>query len=269
MTCAQCGYDVAAGTEVCPRCGTRTAAAAAAAAAANTTPPTAPPAWTPGPAGPTGQAGPTGPTGWTQSPAGPPGWAQGPAGPPGWTPGPAGPAAAGPAAAGHAGHAAHAGFSFDARRWTLSDKIAGGASLLVLISLFLPWFSGSISSDNSLGLSATTGSESGTDAHGWLWLVFIIVLAIIAYLVLVAGFQVLPFKAPFRYDQVLLAAAGVNLLLVFIGFLLKPSTYGLAGVSIGWSIGAFLALIAAIAAVAALTPPGRARLDSGARAVSQ
>jgi len=255
MTCAQCGYDVAAGTEVCPRCGTRTAAAA------NTTPPTAVPAWTPGPASPAG------PAGWTQNPAGPPGWTQGPAGPagpPGWTPGPAG-----PAAAGHTGHAARAGFSFDARRWTLSDKIAGGASLLVLISLFLPWFSGSISSDNSLGLSATTGSESGTDAHGWLWLVFIIALAIIAYLVLVAGFQVLPFKAPFRYDQVLLAAAGVNLLLVFIGFLLKPSTYGLAGVSIGWSIGAFLALVAAIAAVAALTPPGRARLDSGARAVSQ
>jgi len=255
MTCAQCGYDVAAGTEVCPRCGTRTAAAA------TTTPPTAPPAWTPGPAAPAG------PPGWTPGPAGsagPPGWTQAPAGPPGWTPGPAGPAAAGPA-----GHAAHAGFSFDARRWTLSDKIAGGASLLVLISLFLPWFSGSISSDNSLGLSAATGSESGTDAHGWLWLVFIIVLAIIAYLVVVAGFQVLPFKAPLRYDQVLLAAAGVNLLLVFIAFLLKPSTYGLAGVSIGWSIGAFLALIAAIAAVAALTPPGRARLDSGARAVSQ
>jgi hypothetical protein len=139
----------------------------------------------------------------------------------------------------------------------------------VLISLFLPWFSGSISSDNSLGLSATTGSESGTDAHGWLWLVFVIVLAIVAYLVVVAGFQVLPFKVPFRHDQVLLVAAGVNLLLVFIGFLLKPSTYGIAGVSIGWSIGAFLALIAAIAAVAALTPPGRARLDSGARAASR
>ena len=221
--------------------------------------PAGPPGWTPGPAGPS-----RGSSGLDSGPAGPPGWTSGPAGPPGWTPG-----TAGPGPAGHAGHPAHAGFSFNARRWTLSDKIAGAASVVVLISLFLPWFSGSISSDNSLGLSATTGSESGTDAHGWLWLVFIIVLAIVAYLVVVAGFQVLPFKAPLRHDQVLLVAAGVNLLLVFIGFLLKPSTYGLAGVSIGWSIGAFLALIAAIAAVAALTPPGRARLDSGARAVSQ
>jgi hypothetical protein len=213
MTCAQCGYNVAAGTEVCPRCGTR-------AAAGNTRLVTEVPPWTP--------------------------------------------------ASGPGGHAAPpAGYSFDARRWTLSDKIAGGASLVVLISLFLPWFSGSISSDNTLGLTAQTGSESGTDAHGWLWLVFIISLLIVAYLVVAAGYQTLPFKSPLRHDQLLLVAASVNLLLVFIGFLLKPSTYGIAGVSIGWSIGAFLALIAAIAAVAALTPPGRQRLDSGASAAGR
>jgi hypothetical protein len=40
-------------------------------------------------------------------------------------------------------------------------------------------------------------------------------------------------------------------------------------VSIGWSIGAILALIAAIVAVAALTPPGRQRLDSGAPAAGR
>lgn len=105
-------------------------------------------------------------------------------------------------------------------------------------------------------------ARSGTAAHGWLWLVFIVVLAILGYLAAVAGFQVLPFKSPLRHDQLLLTATGVNLALVFIAFLLKPSTYGLAGVSIGWSIGAFLALIAAIVAVAALTPASRQRLDS-------
>jgi hypothetical protein len=208
MTCVQCGYDMVAGTEACPRCGTR--------AAENTTRITSPPAWTP--------------------------------------PG------------GSAGHAASSGYNFDARRWALSEKIAGVASLVVLISLFLPWFSGSVSSDNTLGLAAQSGSESGTAAHGWLWLVFVIVLLILAYLVLAAGFQEMSFKSPLRRDQLLLVATGVDLLLVFIGFLLKPSTDGLAGVSIGWSIGAFLALIAAIAAVAALTPPGRQRLDSQAPA---
>ena len=167
---------------------------------------------------------------------------------------------------GSAGHAtASSGYKFDARRWTLSDKIAGAASLVVLISLFLPWFSGSYVSFDS----TQSASESGTDAHGWLWLVFVVVLAILAYLVFAAGFQVLPFKSPLRHDPLLLAATGVNLVLVFIGFLLKPSTYGLEGLSISWSFGAFLALIAAIAAVGALTPPGRQRLDSRSLAAGQ
>jgi hypothetical protein len=206
MTCAQCGYDMAAGTETCPRCGTR--------AAGNTSPVTDAPAGTP---------------------------ASGPAGHP--TP--------------------HPEYKFDAHRWTLSDKVAGAASLLVLISLFLPWFSASYVSFASS--TALTGSESGTDAHGWLWLVFVAVLAILAYLVLTAGFQVLPFRSRLRHDQLLLAATGLNLALVFIGFLLKPSTYGIEGVSINWAIGAFLALIAAIVAVAALTPLGRQQLDSRSR----
>src|ERR1035441_2620572 len=38
---------------------------------------------------------------------------------------------------------ASSGYSFDARRWALSDEIAGAASLVVLISLFLPWFNAS------------------------------------------------------------------------------------------------------------------------------
>ena len=30
--------------------------------------------------------------------------------------------------------------AFDARRWTFADRITGGATLVLLISLFLPWF---------------------------------------------------------------------------------------------------------------------------------
>lgn len=204
MTCTQCGYDVAAGTEACPRCGTRLAG--------NTNPVTDAPAWTPA-GGSTGQA------------------------------------------------TTHSEYKFDAQRWTISDKVAGVASLVVLISLFLPWFSGSYV---SFGTSSG-GSESGMDAHGWLWLVFVVVLAILAYLVLAAGFQALPFRSPLRHDQLLLAATGLNLALVFIGFLLKPSTYGIEGLSISWSAGAFLALIAAIVAVGAVTPIGRQQLDSRSR----
>jgi hypothetical protein len=153
------------------------------------------------------------------------------------------------------------GYEFNAQRWALSDKIAGVASLVVLISLFLPWFSGSYVSFGS-STPSSMGSVSGTATHGWLWLVFIVALAILGYLAIVAGFQVLPFKSPLRHDQLLLTATSLNLALVFVAFLLKPSTYGIQGVSIGWSAGAFLALIAAIVAVAALTPAGRQRLDS-------
>jgi hypothetical protein len=155
-------------------------------------------------------------------------------------------------------------FSFDAKRWKRSDWIAGIASLVVLISLFLPWFDGSVSANNDAGLAVQTATESGTGGHGWLWLVFIIALAIVAFLVLMAGFQALPFKLPLPNDQVLLIAAGVNLLLVFIAFLLKPGTDNIAGVSITWGIGAYLDLVAAIVAVAVLTPPGRQRVDSRA-----
>ncbi len=162
------------------------------------------------------------------------------------------------------GQSGASAFKFDSKRWKRSDWITGIASLVVLISLFLPWFNGSVSANNDLGLAAQTASESGTAAHGWLWLVFIVVLLIVAYLVLTAGFGTLPVKIPLSYDQVLLIATGLNLLLVFIGFVLKPSTDGLSGVSINWGIGAYLDLVAAIVAVAVLTPPGRQRVDSPA-----
>ena len=163
-----------------------------------------------------------------------------------------------------AGQSAASAFNFDSKRWKRSDWIAGIASLVVLISLFLPWFNGSVSANNDAGLAVQTASESGMDAHGWLWLVFVVALLILAFLVLTAGFRVLPFKIPLSNDQVLLIATGVNLLLVLVGFLLKPSTGGLTGVSIDWGIGAYLDLVAALVALAVLTPPGRQRVDSAA-----
>jgi hypothetical protein len=131
---------------------------------------------------------------------------------------------------------------------------------VVLISLFLPWFSAT-ATEAGFSESATA---SGTTAHGWLWLVFIISLAIVAYLVLMAGFQVLPFKLPLPSEKLLLGATGINLVLVFLGFILVPSNGGDTAVSIGWTFGAFVALLAAIVAIGALTPIGRQKLNSGA-----
>jgi hypothetical protein len=301
MTCTHCGNYVAEGSAVCPTCGTQMAGSTGSAPGAPSwasasgptddrmdpstpawsppaQPPTAPlPSWSPSGQQP-GAADPSwSPSGQQANAPGQP-WSpsgQQPGAPgPSWSPaggapgGPAGPPANNPGPSwgqpgGQPGQAqGSSAFAFDAKRWKRSDWVTGIASLVVLISLFLPWFDGTVSANNDLGLSAQSASESGTAAHGWLWLVFIISLLILAFLVLSAGFRVLPFKLPLREDQVLLIATGVNLLLVFIAFLLKPSTDGIAGVSISWSIGAFLALVAGIVAVAALTPPGRQRLDS-------
>jgi hypothetical protein len=148
-------------------------------------------------------------------------------------------------------------YNFDARRWTRSDQIVGGASLVVLISLFLPWFSVSLTGP----LGGGSATASGTTAHGWLWLVFVISLLILAYEMLVAGYEQLPFRLPWPHERVLLAASGLNLLLVFLAFILKPSS-GFTDLKVGWDFGAFIALLAAIAAVASLVPAVRARLGS-------
>jgi len=149
-------------------------------------------------------------------------------------------------------------YQFDVARWTASDRIVGVASLVLLISLFLPWFSVTVTSldASALGASAGAYTESGTTAHGWLWFVFIIAALILAYLILKAGFAVLPVDLPVRHDLVLFAAAGLNILLIFIAFLLKPGS-GIPGIGVDWGFGAFLGLIAAIAAVAPLALAGR------------
>jgi hypothetical protein len=141
-------------------------------------------------------------------------------------------------------------------RWTLNHKIAAGATLLVLIALFLPWFDASGPGLSRVGAADVTAS--GTTVHGWLWSVFVIGLAVLGYLFIVATLQRLPFVVLLKHQQLLLAAASVNLLLILIAFLLKPGSSGLDGVKIGWDFGAYIALIAAIAAVA---PLGRAAVS--------
>jgi hypothetical protein len=141
-------------------------------------------------------------------------------------------------------------YRFDASRWTSNDKIVGGATLFVLIALFLPWFNVNLAGLSSLGdTGAESGSVSGTTAHGWLWFVFIIGLVVLLYLLGVAGFRRLPIALPLKHERLLLAATGINLLLVVLAFLLKPGNGGITGLQIGWGFGAVIALLAAIAAV--------------------
>lgn len=93
---------------------------------------------------------------------------------------------------------------------------------------------------------AATGRQRR--AHGYLYLVLILCLAILAYLGLRAGSDELPARLPLRHEQRLLAAVGLNVALVLLAFLIRPD-------GTGWRFGAFTGMLAALAAVAPLVVP--------------
>jgi hypothetical protein len=219
MICSQCGNTVPEGAVSCQACGAPTGGYAAQTQTAG------------GYAGQTQMAGqPPGPPPY----GGPPGPAQGP----------------GPAQA----------YAFDVARWSQAERITGIATVVLLISLFLPWFTVSVSTagfGNLVKGGTVSASGSGTDAHGYLWLVFVLGLAIVAFLVLRAGFSQLPFQLPLGPDMLLLIATGINLVLVLVAFFFKPGGSDLlgTGVSVSWAWGAFVGLVAAIAACVPLAIP--------------
>ena len=139
-----------------------------------------------------------------------------------------------------AGHAASPAFRLDASRWTSGDRITGIGTMLLLVSLFLPWYGVSF-----LGISAEVDGLTG---HGYLYIVLIVCVAIIGYLGLSAGFEELPARLPLSHQQRLLAASGLNAALVLLAFLVRPGASG-------WRFGAFAGIVAALAAVAPLVIP--------------
>ncbi len=135
-------------------------------------------------------------------------------------------------------------FSFDIKRWSQADRITGIATLVLFISLFLPWFTynfgiGSVSVD---GLW-----------HGWMYLVLLLCLGIVAYFIVRAGFNDMPFKLPMADERLLLIATSINAVLCILSFVFKPGGIGFSGV--GWGFGAFVGLAASIVAAAPLVVP--------------
>ena len=151
-------------------------------------------------------------------------------------------APAGAAAGTAASAAAVPPYKFDAARWSLADRIAGVATIVLFVSLFLAWFGVSV-----IGITVTA---SGVSAHGYLYLVMIIAILIVAYLVLRAGWDELPGGINLPHLVTMMVATLINLVVVFIGFIDKPG-----GSGVGWEFGAFLALIAAIVAAAPYAIP--------------
>jgi len=220
MICTQCGCNISGRTAACPACGARLAAQSM-------------PAQSMPAQGVAGQSMP----------------AQGVAGqsiPPQGMPSQGMPAqsAAGrfqPAQPAHLPEqAASPAFRLELSRLTNSDRITGIGSLLLIVSLFLPWYG-----VNLLGISA---EADGLTVHGYLYIVLLMCVAIIAYLVMWAGFEELPVRLPLSHQQRLLVASGLNTVLVLLAFLTKPD-------GTGWRFGAFAGLLAALIAMAPLVIP--------------
>ncbi len=108
------------------------------------------------------------------------------------------------------------------------DRVAGAATLVLLVSLWLPWYTiGPISAD-------------GLSVHGWLFIVVLNSIVLVLYVLITAfGVGDLAEQGRLSKDQLLALLTGVNAALVVLGFLLKPT-------GSSWSWGALLALVAAI-----------------------
>jgi hypothetical protein len=220
MICTQCGCNISGRTAACPACGARLAAQSM---PAQSMPPQSMPTQGMPPQGMPAQRMPA----QGMPPQGMP--AQSAAG----RFQPAQPARM-------AEHAASPAFRLELSRLTNSDRGTGIASLVLIVSLFLPWYG-----VNLLGISA---EADGLTVHGYLYIVLLLCVAIIAYLVMWAGFEELPVRLPLSHEQRLLVASGINTALVLLAFLIKPD-------GTGWRFGAFAGLLAALVAVAPLVIP--------------
>ena len=192
----------------------------------------------PGPPGQSGyrQPGPPGQSGY--NPQGQqPGY-----GPPGQQPGyrpPAGPPQHGPA------------FAIDLNRLSRTDQVVGASSLILIITLFLPWF--------GISIGGYSPSESGFSAHGYLIIPLLTAILLIAYLIMRAGWDDPPLKLPVAHAPLLLVGTGIQFLIVLLAFLFKP-----AGTD--WEFGAYLGLLAALVACGAIVVPAIQSMQGGTSA---
>ena len=145
--------------------------------------------------------------------------------------------------------------------WTGRDLVLGTSLIVLLVTLFMPWFSRTVLTTGGGG-SHALGSVDGPSAHGYVWFVF--ALVIIALIVLVGreALARIPGNLP-SAEQILMVATGLALLLTIFAVFIKPSpSVTLVGplaaltVSAGFSYGGFLALIAALVAFLATIGAG-------------
>jgi hypothetical protein len=166
-----------------------------------------------------------------------------------------------------------------ARAWDRSDLAIGSGLTVMVVALFLPWFSETLRVHPVSGIAA---NEDGLAAHGYLWLVF--ALAIVALVVVIdrRAIERIPGNLP-SAQQLLMLATGLSLLLTAVGVAFRPTDFSGPGLpapvqalqypfafSVGWSYGGFIAALgAAVALFGALGVAGRRVVRSTADLAGQ
>jgi hypothetical protein len=133
------------------------------------------------------------------------------------------------------------------RRLTVADKVAGAASLVLLISLFLPWY--------TVSVPGASDTLSGAGIHRFLWLSVLLSVVVLTYLIVHAtvGWDSTPMNRLSR-EPVLLSLSLVQLVLVILPFFDVPDTL-IRNVTVGFAYGAYIGLVAAIAALVTVLVP--------------
>ena len=142
--------------------------------------------------------------------------------------------------------------TIELRRLGRGDLIVLVGTVVVFVSLYLPWYSISLSGFASLYSGGAIGSISalGDGAGGWRFLILVVCLVIVGY-VFLRTMSSRGLRLPLPHWQLVTVLTGLNLLLVLIAFLVKPGGGStVSGLSISWDYGAYLALGAAALAVA-------------------
>lgn len=165
--------------------------------------------------------------------------------------------------------------TFSLSRLRLGDLIAGGGSLLLLIALFLPWYSAHRSAVTrtpspadivhleSLAVAICGGSSSCLNnnnapaisalhggAGGWRVLILILAIITIVYLLIRAFLPTEP-RLPVQHWQLALGLTALTTVLTLVALLANPlSALDGFGATATLGVGAIIGLIAALAAVA-------------------
>jgi hypothetical protein len=131
------------------------------------------------------------------------------------------------------------GKSFDPAAVSRPNWIAAGGSLILLISVFLSWYSYSVKGGGAFaGASAKqNGWDSGIGAK------LVALLALIALAAIAVEMFATNVTLPLPSSLIVLGAGGLSVLLVLLKLVVKPDDHGV--VNIGLAYGIFVSLIAA------------------------